>query len=156
MPNGGPRSLVRGAALLVVLLLATPARATGSHPLGWLSGCWSTPDGDSVEVWRIDGDGLVGFAVTVEAGRVTFYETLAIRGRDGQYVYTAWPSEQRETAFSAARIETGLARFTNPAHDYPQVIEYTRSGNALVATISMLDGTRARRFEKRRCEDIDD
>ena len=147
---------MRRSALLAGLVLAAQCHATDEHPLEWLAGCWSTPGGNAVEVWRVDGDELAGFAVTVNAGRVQSYETLAIRRSSGKYVYTAWPSKQRETSFTVESIEPNAVRFTNPGHDYPQVIAYRRDGNTLTATISMLDGSIARRFEKLRCEDVGD
>ena len=147
---------MRFALIFAAMFLASPVRAADAHPLDWLVGCWSTPDGNSVEVWDTEGDDLVGFAVTVKQGRVQFYETLTIRLQDGGYVYTARPRKQRETAFAAERIGANVARFTNPGHDFPQVIEYQREGDALTATISLLDGTRKGTFAWRRCEDIED
>ena len=141
--------------VIASLLFAGAAHGADANPLAWMAGCWSTPDGNSVEVWRVDGDDLLGFAVTVEAGRVRFYETLSIRHGKNGYVYRAWPSKQRGTSFAADRIEPTAARFVNAEHDYPQAIEYRLAGDRLVADISMLDGTRERRFEKLRCEAID-
>ena len=137
---------------MVLLTLQTAAHASDAHPLAWLAGCWSTESGSALEVWRVDGDDLIGFAVTVDLGRVTAYETLSIRQRDGAYVFSAWPSNQQHAEFAAEQVGEAAARFTNPAHDFPQAITYRRDGNALRATISMIDGSGAVQFDKVRCK----
>lgn len=146
---------MRHAIVIASLLLASAAHPADSNPLAWLAGCWSTPDGNSVEVWETEGSDLVGFAVTVKAGRVTFYETLTIRHRGSGYVYTARPQKQRGASFVAERIGHDNVRFTNAEHDYPQSIEYRLADDTLIAEISMMDGGKKRRFEKARCATFD-
>jgi hypothetical protein len=43
-------------------------------------------------------------------------------------------------------------RFEDRSHDYPQRVRYWRDGEALLAEISMLDGTKAMRWRFRREE----
>ena len=42
------------------------------------------------------------------------------------------------------------ATFENPAHDFPQRIQYRRDGDRLVATISARDGSNAMSWTYRR------
>jgi hypothetical protein len=139
-------------------LLLLPILASASDPdqydLDWLVGCWMTPDGRSQEVWVADGDGaLSGFSVSVADGRVRFYELLSIRrSKDGSLVYTAHPSGQAATSFTATTITQNSVLFENAGHDYPQQIRYERVSNRLHATISLLDGVKPARFDKVACE----
>lgn len=137
--------------LVPTLLLAETAY---KHELGWLAGCWTTPDGRAKEVWVIDGDdALAGFAVSIGDNTVSFYEVLTIkRDENGLLVYTAHPSGQATTSFVAMETSANSALFINADHDYPQAIRYVREGNQLAAKISMLDGSRENSFDKVACE----
>ena len=139
---------------LLLLPALSLAGEPGEHRLDWLIGCWMTPDGSAQEVWVADGDGsLSGFSVSVADNKVSFYETLTIRsGDDGALVYTAHPSGQATTSFTATEMTENSVLFVNPDHDYPQRIRYTRVAESLQATISLLDGSRPVSFEKVACE----
>jgi hypothetical protein len=139
---------------LLLLPVLTLAGEPGEHPLEWLIGCWITLDGSSQEVWVADNDGgLSGFSVSVADNRVGFYEILTIRrGDNGAFVYTAHPSGQARTSFTATEITDNGALFINADHDYPQQIRYTRASDSLQATISLLDGVKPVSFDKVACE----
>lgn len=144
---------MRTLPALLLLPALSLAGHPGEHPLDWLVGCWMTPDGSAQEVWVADSDGgLNGFSVSVADNRVSFYETLTIRpGENGAFVYTAHPSGQASTVFTATKITENSALFVNPDHDYPQQIRYTRVSGQLQATISLLDGARPVSFDKVAC-----
>ena len=139
---------------LLLLPALSLAGEPGEHPLDWLIGCWVTPDGSAQEVWVADSDGgLSGFSVSIADNKVSFYETLTIRpGDDGPLVYTAHPSGQSTTSFTATEVSETSALFVNPDHDYPQRIRYTRVADRLQATISLLDGSRPVSFDKLACD----
>ena len=139
---------------LLLLPALSLAGEPGEHLLDWLVGCWMAPDGSAQEVWVADSDGgLSGFSVSVADNKVSFYETLTIRsGQDGTLVYTAHPSGQASTSFTATEIKENSALFVNSDHDYPQQIRYTRVTDSLQATISLLDGSRPVSFDKVACE----
>jgi hypothetical protein len=145
---------VRILPALLLLPALSQAGDPGQHALDWLIGCWMTPDGSAQEVWVADSDGgLSGFSVSVADNKVSFYETLTIRpGSDGALVYTAHPSGQASTSFTATEITENGVTFVNPDHDYPQQIRYTRVSGSLQATISLLDGSRPVSFDKVACE----
>ena len=52
--------------------------------------------------------------------------------------------------FALVRHDGTSATFENAAHDYPQRIAYARDGDTLTATISAIDGSKARRWTYRR------
>ncbi len=125
--------------------LAGQAQETG---LEWLAGCWISPDAATQEVWVTEklGPGLTGFSVSIRDGAVRFYEVLSIEQTDpaGPLVYTAYPSGQSPTSFTAEALSEHSALFVNADHDYPQEIRYEREGNEIRATISLLGGREAR------------
>jgi len=142
---------IAGLALVSALALASDH---DSHQLDWLVGCWVSPDKSAQEVWAVDSDrSLAGFAVTVGDNRVTFYEVLSIRQTvRGSLVYTAHPSGQSPASFAATTITDHSVVFTNPDHDYPQQIAYSRQENRLSAIISLLGGADPNTFDKVACE----
>ncbi len=129
----------------VTASLTGQAQETG---LEWLAGCWISPDAKTQEVWVTDklGAGLTGFSVSILDDAVRFYEVLSIKqaGPAESLVYTAYPSGQSPTSFTAEALTDSSALFVNADHDYPQEIRYEREGNELRATISLLGGREAR------------
>ena len=140
------------AALLLLPALGT-ADESNAQDLGWLVGCWMTPDGSAQEVWVAESErSLSGFSVSIADNKVGFYEVLSIRRTDsGALVYTAHPVGQATTSFTAVAIGEYSVLFENAEHDYPQQIRYARQANRLQATISLLDGTKPVSFDKVAC-----
>lgn len=142
----------RTGFLSLLLLGLSPLSDAGD--LGWLVGCWETPDRSSTEVWVEEQDGnLTGFSVVVDDNRVVFYEVLRIAQTDSEPAsYTAHPVGQKATVFTLASASEQEVKFSNPLHDYPQEIAYKREGTVLYATISALNGKNPQSFNKRACE----
>lgn len=138
---------------MLLLPALSIAGDTGEHELGWLVGCWTTPDGSAQEVWIAESDGtLSGFSVSIADNRVSSYELLSIRpSENGALIYTAHPVGQVSTTFTATAIMKNSAVFVNADHDYPQRIKYSRVSNQLQATISRLNGTNPVSFDKIAC-----
>ncbi len=58
--------IIAGLALVSVIVLGSEH---DSHELGWLVGCWVSPDGSAQEVWVVDSDqSLLGFGVAFREG----------------------------------------------------------------------------------------
>ncbi|NRF67034.1 hypothetical protein HLB44_08580 [Aquincola sp. S2] len=119
-----------GIALAFTLVagLAVPARAQGIEQLAWLAGCWSAEGGEpgSGEQWMAPAGGtMFGIGRTIQRGRTVEYEFVQIKsGADGQLVYVATPSGQRETTFTLKSQSTHEVVFENSAHDFPQRVIY--------------------------------
>jgi hypothetical protein len=118
----------------------TPARPTMAD-LRFMSGCWrgiSGGGGIIDEYYTPPSENLMlGVSRFSQNGRVTSYEftTIADRGDSG-LVLTARPSTQSPADFRLTRIEPGLVVWSNPSHDFPQVISYRRTpGDSLTARI---------------------
>lgn len=140
---------MRFVPMLVTLLLAAPALAAQAPsatiaPLSWMAGCWEqrTPTRLVQEHWMAPlGGTMIGMSRTVARESTRAWEFLRIVPASGGVSYVAAPSGQAETAFPATVLSDTLARFENPAHDFPQVIQYRRvTADSLVARI---EATRA-------------
>ncbi|MCI0434921.1 MAG: DUF6265 family protein [Gemmatimonadetes bacterium] len=128
--------------------VAGAAQATIAD-VAWISGEWAgTTDGVTTEEhWLAPASGaIVGVARTVRNGLMTSYEFLCIAERQGVLVYSAMPDGRTTpTHFTLTSIDTGVAVFENPAHDYPTTIRYARRADgALETTISGASNQRAR------------
>ena len=132
-------SALRRAPLALVLLASACAHAPPAAPSGldWLVGRWRGPDVGSVteETWRLEGGALVGANQTTRGPRVVHSERLRIVADGAVVWYIADPSTQPEHAFRMVEVRPGYVRFEDPAHDFPQVIEYRRRGDVLEASV---------------------
>lgn len=141
--------------ILPVLFLLAAAPLSAQQPtliaqLGWLTGCWSSTRGSATveERWSSpDGGMLLGTGRTVRAGKVVDYEFTRIFARGDTLVYAALPMNQAPTEFLAARsAPADSVVFSNPAHDFPNVVAYRPIGkDSLLAWI----GGSGRRLEFR-------
>jgi len=131
--------------LAAIAILATCAFAVlavdkpATPGLGWMSGHWcSDAGGERVdEYWLPEAAGqLQGMSRTVAAGRVRSFEFLRIAAVDGVPTYLAQPSGNSPTAFKRTAGGANWVRFENPAHDFPQRIEYRRDGERLSGHIA--------------------
>ena len=140
--------------MLFWLPIMCPDSASAASDLGWLEGCWQSPDKSSLEVWMShQSHSLSGFSVVVAENKVVFYEVLSIFPKsDGSRVYTATPLGQETTSFVSIESSDNRVVFRNPDHDYPQQITYQRKGNQLLAIISLEGGGNPKSFNKIRCE----
>lgn len=142
----------------IVLVSLAATAAAQSIPtrdvdgLAWLAGCWAHEDGNTKEIWSGSQGGLhFGYSVTHKDGRVVAFEDLRITPSGAGSHYSASPNGAPATSFSESERGKQQVAFTNAEHDFPQRIAYRREGDRLVATISLLDGSKAMSFAMRRC-----
>ena len=132
-----------GSGLLFMAALASPLAGSADNaavnpPLDWIVGNWcANLDGISAEeLWQPPEDGVfVGVGQTRQSGR-TSVEYLRIADTNGVQSYIAGPAGQRPTTFKRTAGGESWVRFENPAHDFPQRIEYRREGDRLNAEIA--------------------
>jgi hypothetical protein len=130
------------AARLVGSAAPTPRAPTPPRPtladLGFMAGCWrGAAEGGTVidEYYTPPSENLIlGVSRYTKGGRVTSYEfaTIAARG-DSDLVLTPRPVGQSPADFSLTKLRPGLAVWSNPKHDFPQVISYRRLGSDSLA-----------------------
>ena len=147
--------LVTGIAA-ALLLGAAPAATVDD--LGWMAGVWIEEAIEGAggrwteEYWTLPRGGvMLGASRSGREGNLREFEFLRLQaGPDGGVSYLAQPGGGAPVAFRLVRHDAASAIFENPAHDYPQRIVYTREGDTLTATISLIDGSKARRWVYRR------
>jgi hypothetical protein len=144
-------------ALLGIGGAALPGRPVHAPPtlslenLRWLAGCLEMRAGDRlVEEQRMDlrGGSMLGMARTTTSKGLAEYELTLIREKAGKIVFEAHPSGQAAAVFSATSANTDSVVFEAPAHDYPQVVGYRRSGaDSVIAWIEGRQGGNRKRIE---------
>ncbi len=127
---------------LTALCLTSAAQSQEAplSSLGWMSGCWASESGEpgSGEHWLPPAGGsMLGVARTVKKGKTVAHEFLQIRlNAEGQIVYIALPSGQKEATFTGTSVSETAVTFENPQHDFPQRISYRAlPGDRLLARI---------------------
>ncbi|MEP3891714.1 MAG: DUF6265 family protein [Hellea sp.] len=124
----------------------------GQHPL---IGCWENETALERESWKYDPHALIiGYAESRDTkGNVTFSEFMYLNRSNEPEVLEVTGQDNSKTRFTRRKTDDAYEfRFENPDHDYPQVIMYTRSGDALNAYISLMDGTKRVNFDKKKCK----
>lgn len=125
-----------------LILLAATAQAAASgdvQRLDWLQGHWCTGTNEEriEELWTAPASGeSIGLNRTVQNGKMSAFEYLRIVRQDGNLTYIAQPGGESPTRFVLEDRGDDWLAFVNPQHDFPQRIEYRRSGEKLTAEIS--------------------
>ena len=148
--------LVTGIAAALLLTGAAPAATVDD--LGWMAGTWieETIEGTggrwTEEYWTIPRGGvMLGASRSGRGAALGEFEFLRLQvGEDGVVAYVAQPGGGTPVAFRLADHDAMSATFENAAHDYPQRIRYRRDGDVMTATISAIDGSKARSWVYRR------
>ncbi len=138
---------------------ASPAASADTSGLGWMSGQWRTSPAPAAsgsawteEIWSsAEGGTMLGISRTQSGGRIRAYEFMRIaRGEDGSASFYGSPNGAPSVAFRLVRASASEAVFENPVHDFPQRIAYRLEGAELVATVSLIDGSKAASWRFRR------
>jgi len=107
--------------------LACAADSASVDRMAWLAGCWERRAGEEYiqEQWMTpEGGTMLGMGRTVVAGATREFEYMRIEENDGRLVFTALPSGQKVTSFTAIIITPSRIVFENPTHDFPQRVIY--------------------------------
>ena len=116
-----------------------------------MAGAWKSTRGETVieEVWTAPRGGmLLGLNRTV-GPRGASWEHLRIAEDEDGVVYWASPSGAKPTPFRLVELEENRAVFSNPEHDFPQRLTYTRTDEQLVAKVEAEQNGRMQGFELR-------
>ena len=141
-------------AMAAAAMLVAASPAVTVDDLGWLAGQWTSETGErwTEESWTAPRGGvMLGHSRSGRGDLLREFEFLRIAaGPDGGLAYLAQPQGRAPVAFRMVRHDGASATFENAAHDYPQRIAYVRTGDTLTATISAIDGSKARSWTYRR------
>ena len=121
------------------LVLCAGWASSGELQLDWLAGRWcSTGEGRQVEeVWLAEaGATALGMSRTVRGGKLESFEYMRVAFEDKSARLHVQPNGAPPTVFAQAGRGDDWIRFENPAHDFPNRIEYRREGDKLHAYIS--------------------
>jgi hypothetical protein len=135
-----------GAAMLLVpgMAMAQDAR------FGWLAGDWREEASGrwTTEHWQARPDGsMAGTSSSGQDGIAKESEAMTIALDGDVAVFVAMPRDaQTPTPFRETAHGVQDVTFMNAGHDYPQRIRYWREGEALLAEISMADGSQPMRW----------
>lgn len=137
----------------LMLMLAPVAGSVAD--LGWLSGAWvdRRPDGNwTEEYWTPPrGELMIGAGLSGRGNAVRHFEHMRIfKMPDGRLAFVGMPNGDPGVRFSLARQSADEIVFENPAHDYPQRVSYRRDGDRIIATVSLIDGSREQRWTYQR------
>lgn len=147
----GTATVGRGALAVALSLIALGwgAAAFALYPnpdplsqVAWLQGCWEARSEKRTieENWMAPRGGvMIGVGRTVRADTLFEYELVVIRGSAGVLSYEAHPSGQPTATFTAREVTDSIVVFSNPAHDFPQVVGYRRA--AADSLIAWIEGT---------------
>jgi hypothetical protein len=136
------------AVAVAALLFAGRAEVRAESVDAWgamamLEGTWREVKGTAVvdEVWTNNkGNVIVGVSRTVD-GLSNAFEFMRIENRKEGILFIAQPGGEQPTPFLLVAHDANKLVFSNPAHDFPQRIEYRRTGpDTLEATVGMIDG----------------
>jgi Domain of unknown function (DUF6265) len=135
-----------------LLLAPVPLLAAAPDPLpAWLTGAWALKNGDEWgdEFWTPPRGGImIGAARMGKGEKLIVWESTRIAyDEDGKLAFWAMPRGVPATKFRMVSRGTTDVVFANAAHDYPQRVRYWREGKMLKAEISMIDGSKAFRFD---------
>lgn len=107
-----------------------------SAVLDKLEGEWQEAPGIGYrEVWKKDGGNLRGAGFMHAGDSYSQTETLEIMVTDSTLVYRATVPDQNEgrvISFPLSSHSDSMLEFTNPEHDFPNVIAYRFSNDSLL------------------------
>lgn len=121
------------------LALLSGQAAAGEPELDWLAGRWCGGEGGRQieEVWLPKAGGeLLGMSRTVKGAKLESFEYMRIVSDGKGASLQVQPNGAPPTVFAQSALGDGWIRFENPAHDFPNLIEYRREGDRLHAFIA--------------------
>lgn len=121
------------------LALASGAANAAGPAFDWLAGHWcgGTEQRQIEEVWLPQAGGaLLGMSRTLAGDSTESFEFMRLVPSGKDAGFHVQPNGVPATLFTISSQGRGWVVFENPAHDFPNRIEYRRDGDALKAAIS--------------------
>jgi len=133
-------SLAAAVLTAAAVAAAAPLESATVQDLAWMAGHWRLEHGTTIveEGWFAPAGGsMVGVNRTVSGEATTGFEFLFLRETDGGVVLSASPDGRcPATEFVLTELSGQRAVFSNPEHDFPQRIVYSREGDRLQGEIA--------------------
>ena len=131
--------LLIATAVVVAEDEAKPTAEERLAALKWMSGTWSG------EMWggvftayysTPEGGKILSYSSLVKNGKQAMYEFEKFDAQKGEVVYIPFPGGRRAAHFLLKKSSETRALFENPKKDFPTRIEFVRTGDKLVITLS--------------------
>jgi hypothetical protein len=132
--------------ILIAAAWVAAAEGSGLSELGWLAGAWESRNGERwTEEWWTPARGglMIGAGRSGRGEKASSFEHMRIVAEPGGLAFYGMPGGAPAVRFGLARASRTEAVFENANHDFPQRIHYRLEGRKLVATVSLMDGSRA-------------
>jgi len=104
-----------------------------------LAGAWQSKDQKTIERWTKNSDGTYRSIVfTITGQDTTVAEQASIYPDKDKWIFENLVSSQNEgkaVKFSSTLLTPNSVQFSNPAHDFPNDINYTVTGDTVKAFI---------------------
>lgn len=151
--------MMTGAVALGLMLMWADTAVVG--PPLWLAGHWVEEETDGTwteERWgEARGGAMLGTSLSGSGDRATGFEFMRIVSDEAGLAFWGSPGGAPAVRFGMTHVESRADGgftivFENPAHDYPQRVEYLREGETLIATVSAADGGNPMRWSFRAVE----
>jgi hypothetical protein len=130
-------ALASAVALTSAATGTTPAAP--AHNFEWLVGHWCGDRNDDFieEHWMSTrGDVMLGLSRTIRGKKTRNFEYMRVESEGGEVVFIAQPQGEPPVRFKRTAGGADWARFENPAHDFPNRVEYRRTPTGLHAEIA--------------------
>ena len=137
---------------MIMLFAMTTLQINDIKKAEWLIGTWinKTPQGNIYETWSKTSDAeFAGKSYMVKHNDTIFFESVRLVHEKKGLFYISTVEDQNAglpVRFSAKTISETQLVFTNPQHDFPQTISYTKiTADSLIAEISAANNGQERR-----------
>jgi len=113
--------------LLMIPLFNSCAQESGLGEVEFFIGTWKIEGRETYELWKKEGDKLVGESYKMKDAQKQVSETLEIKKNDDQIIYTATVLNQNQgkgIPFVLNAKNKEWFSFENMEHDFPNKIQY--------------------------------
>ena len=118
--------------LLIVSCKEEKQPKTGPEGLDWILGKWKLEDNEVIEEWKKDREKYSGISYVMDGQDTIVFEYIRMELiRDTlHYIPTVLnQNDGKPIYFKQENEGYKHLRFSNPDHDFPQLIEYKLNGN---------------------------
>lgn len=118
---------VKKCFALLFLISLQACELKGIKQVDFLVGAWKVEGRETYELWNKSEGKLVGESYMKKEGQKHVSETLEIKISEKQIIYTATVLNQnggKAIPFTLDTSNKELYSFENPAHDFPNKIQY--------------------------------
>ena len=137
-----PTEIKNFILVVFLLVISLAGKSQRNVPLQWLTGTWKiqTTKGPIIEEWKqADDSTFVGRSILIQNAKDTLIlEKISLAFRNGEWFYIPQVTDQNNNQpvhFKVIFLKGTEFIAENPAHDFPQRINYRRIANTMFASV---------------------